>query len=76
MPREVILDTSTPNSLAQTPPVVPPEYQYLSLGPPWLTPEPGESSDETAVKETSTANSNNSLAISTEIAEIISVATV
>ena len=60
VPREVILDTSTPNSPAQTPPLVPPEYQYSTLGPPCLTPEADESSDETAVGENSRALHNSS----------------
>ena len=66
----MILDTSTPNSLAQTPPLVPPEYQYLVPGSPCLTPEPGDSSEETAVEEDSTASQTSS-AIQAKIAEII-----
>ena len=70
MPQEVILDTSTPNSPTQTPPLIPPEYQYLSLGPPHLTLLPENSSEETAVEEGSTALQTSS-AIQAEITKII-----
>ena len=70
-PPEAILDTSTPNTpQSSTPPIVPLEYQYLSLGASHLSPEPSEGSEGTVVEDTSTISQSSS-AMQAEILEII-----